>query len=400
MVKTMIVAVTLAAVSCGLSELGEDAPVNQDGGIWGGPVEDNGGAGTIQQICYLTALDYQKGYNWRADQERETVRCSLIVYADGHLVMKIPVGEEYETGADPDMHRIIDGHLYTDYPAAAETVIKKDGNTLFRYPGAETLRGMKVSEDDVYTLGQDRNGNGFSYRKNGETIISRENGHVIGTLNQSGDLLTFSFYEKIRSAEGEIGRYYVVRNGTVTQTALRDDIKKVWDIMPARDTETYVASLVGVASPVLFTGGEMSTISLPKNANVLSVSLFGTADSPGAEIMYASGGAIYCSIWQNGRIVITFPKNRTISSLCCHENGVCCAINPASASSNGLAYRCGELHEMPEGYSCVGSDAICMVNGILRIGLSSYNGSGPVVWKDGETETLKINGYIASISAH
>ena len=115
--------------------------------------------------------------------------------------------------------------------------------------------------------------------------------------------------------------------------------------------------------------------------------------------MYMSGSAIYCSIWQNGATVMTFPKDRTISSLCSPDDGVCCTVNP-SPSSPGLIYRCGELHEMPKDYSCIGDKSICMVNGILHVGLSSRTMEGPIVWKDGETETLKINGYIASISAH
>ena len=41
--------------------------------------------------------------------------------------MKLPVGEEYHISPDPDMHRVIEGHLYTDYSTDKETIIKKDG---------------------------------------------------------------------------------------------------------------------------------------------------------------------------------------------------------------------------------------------------------------------------------
>ena len=162
----MCILAALLAVSCGLSEIGGEGPTGTDGGIWGGPVEENNGEGILQQICYMTALDYQNGYDWRADTARESVKCSLIVYADGKQIMKVPVGEEYETGADVDMHRIAGGHLYTDYSTSEETIIKRDGRLLFRYPGPEAIHGMCVSGDDVYTLGQSRNGEGFSFRKN------------------------------------------------------------------------------------------------------------------------------------------------------------------------------------------------------------------------------------------
>ncbi len=396
---TIIAMLAASAASCGLSEIGGEAPSGTDGGIWGGPVEENNGEGILQQICYMTALDYQKEYDWRSDQARESVKCSLIVYADGRQIMKVPVGEEYETGADADMHRMAGGHLYTDYSTSEETVIKRDGRQLFRYSGREAIQGMCVSGDDVYTLGQNRNGEGFAFRKNGEAVIARDNGYIIGTLETYDDSLCFAFYENIKSAEGVIGRYYSVRDGKVSQIGLRDDIKKVWDIMHCDDFEMYVASLTGITAPVLFTKKGMTAIPIPAKAILLSVNLFGNEDNPGAEVMYRSGSSIYCSIWQNGATVMTFPKDRTISSLCSPDDGVCCTVNPSS-SSPGMIYRCGELHEMPKDYSCIGGNAICMVNGILHVGLSSRANEGPIVWKDGEMETLKINGYIASISAH
>ena len=396
----LVAAFVLAAGSCGLREIGGTAEESIDGGIWGGPVTENDGAGILEQVCYVTALDYQKGYDWRADQARESVKCSLVVYADGRPVMKVPVGEEYETGSDPDMHRMIDGHLYTDYSTSSETVIKKDGAQIFRYAGRETICGVEVSGGDVYTLGQNRSGEGFSFRKNGEVVMSRDRGSVIGRLRQDNDSMSFAFYESIKSSDGDVDRYYVARNGKVSQIAVRDDIKKVWDVMCGGSSLLYVASLTGVAVPVLFINGSMTTLALPKNSVLHSVTLFGDSEKPGVEILYSSGSGMYCSFWMNGVSLITFQKGQTVSAMCWQDSGVCCAINPSNLTSSGTIYRCGELHDMPRGYSCVGRDAICMVNGMLNIGLSSYDGSSPLIWKDGETETLKINGYIASISAH
>ncbi len=391
--------IIMTMLACGLSEIGGEQEVNPDGGIWGGQVGDNGGTGALQQICYMTALDYRSGYNWLADQERGSVKCSLIVYADGRQIMKVPVGEEYEVGSDPDMHRIINGHLYTDYSTVDQTVIKRDGIQMFRYPGRESICGMRVSGEDIYTVGQNRSGEGFSYRKNGEVLMSRDAGGVIGSVNTGHDDMPFAFYETIKSAEGNISRYYISRGGKVSQVAVRDDIQKVWDIMCGEDTETYVASLVGVASPVMFVGGSMVLLTLPKKAVLLSASLYGSVENPGVELLYSSGSAIYSMLWQDGKTLVTFPKGRTISSVSVLDEGLCCAVNSSSSSAAGLIYRCGELHDMPEGYSCVGGDAICMVNGILNVGLSSRKGGEALIWKDGEVQALDINGYISSISA-
>ena len=168
-----IVALTMAVSSCGLYEIGEVETDMLDGGIWGGPSDSaDKTPDVVRRICYMTAFDYQKDYDWRADRSRESVKCSLIVYEDGRAIMKVPVGEAYEVSPDPDMHRIIGGHLYTDYSNTVETVIKCDGRQLFRYPGCEYICGMELIGDDLYSLGQSRYGNGFALRKNGEMVLT------------------------------------------------------------------------------------------------------------------------------------------------------------------------------------------------------------------------------------
>ena len=159
----LLILFLVSLFSCGIEEIGGDSD-KAGGSKWGGMTGSHSGSISEKSICYMTALDYQKGYDWRADPAEGDVKCSIVVYADGVPVMKVPVGAEYETSGDPDMHRIIDGHLYTDYSTDAETIIKRDGKTLFGYDGRESLRGMEVVDDDVYTLGQNRDGDGFSFR--------------------------------------------------------------------------------------------------------------------------------------------------------------------------------------------------------------------------------------------
>ena len=394
-----IVALTLAATSCGLYEIGEVEGDMLDGGIWGGPSESSGETPDIaKSICYMTAFDYQKDYDWRADRSRESVKCSLIVYEDGRAIMKVPVGEAYETGSDPDMHRVIRGHLYTDYSTSTETVIKKDGAQMFRYPGRETICGMEISGTDVYTLGSYRDGNGFTYRKNGEILLSRENGAVMSGLRQHDDSLSFTFYERIQSSEGSVERYFAVMNGRVRQMAVRDDIVKVWDAICCDDEEIYVASLVGVGSPVICRNGQMTTLSLPQNARLLSVTLLESGGALAVEALYSDGNDVCSAFWSDDLALVAFPGGRIVSAMCLLNRGVCCVLNPSNASQSGSIYRCGDDFEMPARYSCMSDRAICMVDGILNVGLASYDGKEPVLWKDGQTEPLKINGYISSIT--
>lgn len=394
----LFAAALMTMISCGIHEIGGEGKDGTGGGIWGGPVGGgHGGSGGLHTVCYMTALDYKKGYDWRSDQARESVKCSLVVFADGVPVMKVPVGAAYEAGSDPDMHRIIGGNLYTDYSSDSETIIKKNGDHLFRYHGPESLCGLELIGEDVYTLGQSRNGDGFTFRKNGEIIVERAGGRLIGELVNDHDSLCFAFYERIRTADGEIGRYYTSVNGKVTQIAVREDIKTVWDILTLKDRAIYLASLTGVPSPVIVSGDSMLNIQIPAGYSVVSCSLFLAGEAIGMEGLCRHGnGAWMSAIWIDGEFRISFPAE-AISSLTVCGDGVCCTMNPSRPGRCGQIYRAGELIDMPENYSVIDSRSIKIIDGILHVGLSSLEGRKPVVWKDGQIDSLNINGFISSI---
>lgn len=57
-----------------------------------------------------------------------------------------------------------------------------------------------------------------------------------------------------------------------------------------------------------------------------------------------------------------------------------------------------EETKKPECYTVMGTTPLAMVDGILHVGMTSVDGSGPAVWQDGEIKRLGFNGYISSIS--
>lgn len=388
----------LSAISCGLSEVGRTLSKNAGGSIWGDAPGNSAGAGNnIVPVCYMTAVDYPKGYDWRADAAKETVKCSLVVYTDGTPVMKVPVSEAYNVCSDPDMHRIVDGHLYTDYHFSGETMIKKDGTFLFSYAGEERISDMKVWNGDVFTLGESCSGAGFSFRKNGKTKMLRENGSLMSPLRSYGDSLGFAFYEEISSAAGNQLRYYSVYGTEVSQIALRDDLVRVWDAVQDGNGVVYLASLIGVSQPVIISGEKMMALEMPVGAAMMSCSMFMAGDEIGVEGIYRSSQGIrYSAVWISGECLVTF-SGLTISALCTDRDGVFCALNPPDASSAGRIYRSGELYEMPRGYACIGSQSLDVVGGIMYVGLSSLDGGKPLLWKDGQIDSLRINGYISSV---
>ncbi len=394
-----IVAVVLS--SCGLVEIGGNGGGKHE--VWTGPGQGPGGTGGSggkeKSVCYITGFDYPDGYDWKADPESGSVKCSLVVFADMVPVMKVPVGESYETGSDPDMHRIIGGHLYTDWSTGSETVIKKDGRLLFRYPGREMICGMLVDGDDVHTIGLDRGGAGFTYRKNGEVLLERKSGYLFEHLRIDSAGISFAFCEPVGSGASVQGRYYNVLGGVVSQVAVRDDVKAVHDII-CRDGEvSYIASLVGINEPVVVSGGQMSTLDLPPGAKMPACRFVGSGD----EVLYVEGiftmegMPVTGGLWRGGSIFKLFDPGYTASSLCTWDDGICCVLSSAAADMPGLIFRFGEIYPMPDGYAMMGNCPIASVNGILYVGLSSLSGMRPAVWKDGSVEALDINGYISSI---
>ncbi len=383
-------------VSCGIEEIGG---VPDKNGVWVRP-EMGGGVGLEEKVVtYMTAVAYPEGYDWRADREKGSVKCSLVVYRDGIAMMKVPVGDRYEVGADPDMHRMINGYLYTDYSSDSETVIKKNGADVVRYSGREMICDIAERDGDIYTLGHSRDGDGFAYRKNGEVVVERSQGRTFGRIHHSGDSLIFAFCEPIEAVGEELERYYVVTGGDVAQTAVREDVKKVWDIAVHKGKLYYLASIVGVSAPVLFTPERMQALRMPTQATMLTCRIITKGDALYVEGIYKRGGRPLTSgLWDVDGYSHLFTEGLTVSSICIGGDGVCCALNGPSATNPGQIYRCGETFTMPENYAAVGSSSISMVDGILNVGLSSLTFEPPLLWRDGELTPLKINGYIASVS--
>ena len=125
---------------------------------------------------YLTAVRFPDGYAWDLDTCAVDGEVWIDLYRDGEMVRSQPAG----ASVHPDMHRYTGGHLYTDWSTDTETVLSRDGAELFRFEGREAIRGFLVREDGVHTLGQDRDGSGFTYRIDGRTLYRSETGAVLG----------------------------------------------------------------------------------------------------------------------------------------------------------------------------------------------------------------------------
>ena len=135
-----------------------------------------------EEHVWLTAVRFPDGFAWDLDTCAVDGEVWIDLYRDGEMVRSQPAG----ASVHPDMHRYTGGHLYTDWSTDTETVLSRDGAELFRFEGREAIRGFLVREDGIHTLGQDRDGSGFTYRIDGRTLYRSETGAVLGGPDAPG----------------------------------------------------------------------------------------------------------------------------------------------------------------------------------------------------------------------
>lgn len=387
----------VVAVSCGLQEIGER---KDDDEVWIGPgfsISEEGEGLFQKTVWYVTGFDYPEGYDWRSDSGDGAVKCSLVVFANAVPMIKVPVGAEYDTSSAPDMHRMAGGNLYTEFTRDSLTIIKRNGRPFLQYPGEEKIVGMMAEDDGIYTLGQATGGKGFSYRRNGEKILYRNDGYLFEHFTKDSTGHCFAFCEPIQSVSGSLERYFICVGGKVSQIAVREDVKKVWDVMFHKGKPCYIASLVGVDRPVLVKEDRIYALEIPP-ISVMNTCRF----IPGSTELYiegvvSRGGLQSSGIWKEGKCLEIFQDGMTTISICSHEDGIH-AVLTTPGGAKDFIYRSGEMSPVPEGYSVIGANTMAMVDGILHVGLSSLMGGRALVWKDGETEELRLDGYIASVT--
>lgn len=236
---------------------------------------------------YVTAIDYDNDYDWRRDTTFGLSSGRVNLYKDSSLVLSVPAGPDKEVSLDADKHHFVEGHLYTEYCSSTETVIKQDGKELFRYDGAETLKGILVRDDDVYTLGQGIGGQrGLSLRKNGEVLVSKEKGIVWGSfsdpfysgsgaLYEDSGVMYFAFYTSYKEDSPLAQRrYYLVKNQTVSELWFDEDVKILYDMRMINGVYTKVVGVGDSGEPRLYLDDGISNFSFNSHKGLEGMALF------------------------------------------------------------------------------------------------------------------------------
>lgn len=396
--KLLLSALAMCGMSCGLTELGESPHSNADG-VWTGPFSSSTSA------VYVTAFEYPDGYDWRSDADKGVVKCSLVVFADKVPVLKIPVGDAYEVSSDPLRHRMIDGHLYTDYSDSSGTVIKKDGKELFRFLHQEEIACMAVSGSRVHTLGI-RPAGGFCYRIDGEIVLERSSGKVFRHMVMDRGKACFCFSQPVMEAGGVKERYYSVVGGKTSRVVPDTLVTDVSDMIFDGGQVCILAStrdaflIEGESIVSVFRDRERKDIFRSVMAGMLTCS-FSDQDCLTVTGMYSTPASpMNQYLWTRHDGSVYLGYGRSLSALCINEQGICYAVNAEDGAAGVIAID-DHMMLMPEDYAVIGHDAMDFTDSIsICLGLSSRKGGRPILWKsDGGTDTLDINGYVTTVSS-
>jgi hypothetical protein len=404
----ILIAFSFICISCSGLE-GKDALGRTRSQTVSGRPHGNGHSFGSDTSVYITALEFPRGYNWKKDTLYGNVDCKLVLFKNGARTLELPAKFDNQISPDPDTHRVIDGHLYTDYCTDGETIISRDGQSLFHYQGEELMSGFLVKDEDVYTLGQDRSGRGFSFRKNGEFIFKKDNGEIMGSmydsayekgaLYESGGHLYFSYYTTSISGKTLEKKYFLVDDGV----EVRIDSEKVYDeIYDLRMFDGVLYKTVKVKGshyPLsLFSGDSRSDLGKNNNIKVISAFILPYANDVLVQEIFVNTKSDngFMSIWKSSGFVGSY---NTDTDLYAEED----KLYAVEMNTSGYVYQFrfgAKSMKLSNKYYFISNHCATVENGHFYLALTSAGiNMKPVFWKDADSSTVNIeNGYVTSVS--
>ena len=301
----------------------------------------------MDTVLFLSAVRVQDGYDWLRDTACGAAEAQVLLLRDYEPICTLQSGYRHCVSTDPDTHHLLDGHLYTEFATEKETVIKRDGEELFRYEGREKLRGLLLRDGALYTLGQDRSGNGCTLRRNGTVCYRSESGRIAGDFHQPGFGKSGALYEQgghlyftLFPDRNDVRTCCLVKDNYGTQVKLPPRALRVWDLR------------AGPSGTFLLYADEMR-IALQTPSGTMNV-------SP--------------NIWTSACLLSTDPP------------AVFCNIGTDEEQGGmGMYYRKGSAGQRLEG---AGYSIMALPDGTFAAALPLPNGSVRLLAPDGSTERL------------
>ena len=394
--RIILTGLALLATACFREPLFPGTPRSSHGPGSGRHRADTSAVTPPGQHVYLTAVRFPDGYAWDLDTCAVDGEVWIDLYRDGERVRSIPAG----ASVHPDMHRFAGGHLYTDYSTATETVLSRDGAELLRFEGREALRGFLVREDGVHTLGQDRDGDGFTYRIDGRVMFRSETGEVLGGLDGTGapgGALTEYGEDDVFYAcwlPSEKGReYHVMRNSERYLT------------FPAADGTREILVSDGVVSRVQ---SKPRSLVLEVDGVAVSLGLNGGESCVWCRMAAWEGDvlALICAKGADGKRYFLQtaggrkfmpPAGEAVSDLLCDGKRMGWTVIGRKGDLLRVRWSDGGVTEVTGGYLASGRCAL-LHDGRLFLALTGRDGAPNRIQEDDTCTDIPFNGYFTSVT--
>ena len=393
-----LIGLALLAAACNRDPLFFGSPRSTHETLSGHDRSNSSGDGSVVppgEHVYLTAVRFPDGYAWQEDTCAVDGPVWIDLYRDGVLVRSVPAGGSVH----PDMHRFMGGHLYSDCSIGTETVVFRDGEELFRFEGRESLRGFLVREDGVHTLGQDRDGDGFTYRVDGRTVFRSETGAVLGSPDEpgapGGALAEYAdnvcYVCRLPSERGP--QYRVMLGGEVLHTLQDGNGVRAYGFLNGRQCRIQLA----IRRTLLYVDDSNYSLNIRAGDGLLWCRMAAWEN----EIL-----VLLCTTNTTGRRYIlqatdgkTFQGNdgETVGEILTEENRAGWTVTGDRGDLLRVRWSDGTATEAAGGYLVSGRCAL-LRNGHLLLALTGRNGAPNRFQKDSETTDIPFNGYFTSVT--
>ena len=344
---------------------------------------------------YLTAVRFPDGYAWQEDTCAVNGQVWIDLYRDGALVRSVPAGGSVH----PDMHRYTGGHLYTDWSTDTETVVSRDGVELFRFEGREALRGFLVREDGVHTLGQDRDGEGFSYRVDGRIVFRSETGAVLGSMDEpgapGGALADYGenvcYSCRLPSERGS--QYRVMLGGEVLHSVQEGNNVLAFNFVNGKVCRIQSAT----RRTLLYVDGKESALAIQGGERILWCRL-AAWDEDVLALVCATGqaGRRYFLQTSDGKS-FKGDTGETVGEILAEGKRAGWTVTGSRGDLLRVRWSDGTATEAAGGYLVSGRCAL-LRNGHLFFALTGRDGAPNRFQMDAQTTDLPFNGYFTSVT--
>lgn len=357
---------------------------------------------------YALGIEFPQSYDWQKDTAYRNVNSKLVLFANQKRVFEVEAGTGSHLSPEVDKNRLIDGHLYSDFSSEGETIISKDGKELFRYSGEEMMCGIMVTDEHVYTLGQNRQGKGFSYRKDGSLILSQQNGTVLGDMSRSpgesgalymnGESMLFTYSVRDDGTD----KWYLAKDGIGERLSLPSGTVKVLDAkLIGEDLHLAIVTTSSRGRVVHVHNGRQYSLGNDSGGTILNTRYCRIFTTGGTvwlkeEHQLSSGGRRESCLWkgdgtlvQSGQNVFDFwTDDMDYAYIQTNDKGLIERIVTGKKS-----------HSLPDESRFLSSACACYQGGIFYLAATPTNRNySPFVWKNGKQLALPINGFLIALS--